>query len=188
MFVVTVGPRAAVAPLAPVLDVVDVVPVLGLVPVAPVLEVAPVAVVPDVAPLAPVGAVVVGVTVTAGIVTVVVAGPAFALEFPASDTSEAASTPSASSATAATPITGAVQRGDAASRVRAAPPQRRHQSCSGASGAPHSGQASAAWAGSGWPAAAEGSALSPVEWGVPPRALPSAPVAAALTCPPPAGG
>lgn len=68
------------------------------------------------------------VTVTAGIVTVVVAGVGVELEFPASATSEAASTPSARSATTATPMIGAVQRGDAARRVRAAPPQRRHQS------------------------------------------------------------
>lgn len=108
------------APFAPTRAEVEPVAEVGPVTeVAPVAEVAPV----DVAPLlAPV------VTVTAGIVTVVVAGVGVGVEFPASATSEAASTPSDTTATSATPTIGAVQRGDAASRVRAAPPHCRHQS------------------------------------------------------------
>ena len=134
---------------------VDVAPVARVEPVALVLDVGPLTPVPDVAPVSgPAGGrLAVGVTVTAGIVTVVVAGPAFVVEPPASDTSAAASTPSDSTATVATATIGVVQRGDAASRVRAAPPQLRHQSCSGASGAPHSGQASATLACSAGPGA-----------------------------------
>src|SRR5262249_58567701 len=61
---------------------------------------------------------------------------------PASATSAATSAPSASAPTIATTVNGAFQFGAAARRVRAAAPQRRHHSCSGASGAPHSGQPS----------------------------------------------
>jgi hypothetical protein len=51
-------------------------------------------------------------------------------EPPASLTSAAASTPSESTATTATVVTGSLQFGAEASRVRAAAPQPRHQSCS----------------------------------------------------------
>ncbi len=91
-----------------------------------------------------------GVDVAGGEVAVTLTSVALALELfpesPASATSAAASTPSDSSATAATAATGPFQRGAAASRVRAAAPQRRHQSCSGYSGPAHSGQASPAGA------------------------------------------
>jgi hypothetical protein len=61
---------------------------------------------------------------------------------PASFTKEAASTASASAATTATAMIGAFQFEDAARRVRAAAPQRRHQSWSGCSGEPQRGQMS----------------------------------------------
>jgi hypothetical protein len=61
---------------------------------------------------------------------------------PPSLTKEAASTASASAATTATAMIGAFQFEDAARRVRAAAPQRRHQSWSGCSGEPQSGQRS----------------------------------------------
>jgi hypothetical protein len=91
------------------------------------------------------GTAVVGAATAAGaVVTVVVAGAAVVevLEPPASVTSAAASTPSDSAARTASTRTGAFQAGDAARRVRAAAPQRRHHSCSGSSGAPHSGHIS----------------------------------------------
>src|SRR5437763_9772829 len=72
---------------------------------------------------------------------------------PASLTRSAASTPSDSAATVAISATGTLQLGDAASRVRAAAPQRRHQSCSGSSGVPHSGQESPLGVGRGAEAA-----------------------------------
>jgi len=50
------------------------------------------------------------------------------VELPASSTRAATSTPSASAATIASRATGALQLGVAASRVRAAAPQERHQS------------------------------------------------------------
>jgi hypothetical protein len=78
------------------------------------------------------GAVVVGVGVTAGaVVTVVVAGVAVAREFPVSLTRAPASTPSDSVVRTASAMTGAFHFEDAAKRVRAAAPQRRHHSCSG---------------------------------------------------------
>jgi hypothetical protein len=52
-------------------------------------------------------------------------------EPPASLTRAAASTPRDSAVTTASVMTGAFQVGDAARRVRAAAPQRRHHSCSG---------------------------------------------------------
>jgi hypothetical protein len=52
-------------------------------------------------------------------------------ESPASLTRAAASTPRDSAVTTASVRTGAFQVGDAARRVRAAAPQRRHHSCSG---------------------------------------------------------
>lgn len=89
-------------------------------------------------------AVVVGTAAAGGTVTVrwivVVVEP----EPEDSFTSDAASTPSESTATTAKAIIGAFQFEDAARRVRAAAPQRRHHSCDGSSGAPHSGQASPA--------------------------------------------
>jgi hypothetical protein len=63
-------------------------------------------------------------------------------ESPASFTSAAAMTASESAASSARTITGARQLGDAARRVRAAAPQRRHQSCLRSSAPPHSGQTS----------------------------------------------
>jgi hypothetical protein len=107
-----------------------------------------------------VGAVVVGVLVAggvalgvwvaaAGLVTVVVGAAALEPEPPASFTSAAARTPSDNTATTSATSSGARQLGEAARRVRAAAPQRRHQSCSGCSGAPQSGQASPATAGGG---------------------------------------
>ena len=66
---------------------------------------------------------------------------------PASFTSATASTPMAIAAMSAIPITGNRQLGVGARRVRAAAPQRRHQSCSGAIGFAHSGHASAAGGG-----------------------------------------
>src|SRR5437016_4767688 len=74
-------------------------------------------------------------------------------EFPASLTRAAASTPSDSVATTAIAMIGALQFGDVARRVRAAAPQRRHHSCSGRSGAPHSGQESPTEPGTATPAA-----------------------------------
>jgi len=76
------------------------------------------------------------------LVTVIVLGVGAGPVSPASFTSAAASTPSESTATTIAPSSGVRQFGDAASRVRAAAPQRRHHSCSGCSGAPHSGQLS----------------------------------------------
>ncbi len=105
-----------------------------------------VAVVGVVAGVVAAGAVAAGTTgvVVAGSAIVVVAGAGEELESPASLTSAAASTPSAITAITAMTAIGAFQLGVAASRVRAAAPQRRHQSCSGLSGVPHSGQASVA--------------------------------------------
>jgi hypothetical protein len=80
-----------------------------------------------------------------GVVAIVVVTTALVdSEPPTSLTSAAASTPSASAATTAIAAIGAFQFGVAASRVRAAAPQRKHQSCCESSGAPHSGHASLA--------------------------------------------
>ena len=98
-------------------------------PVAPVAPVVVVGIAPGSA-----GAAVVIVLVTGGGVVAV-------LEPPLSLTSAAASTPSASTAITAIATIGAFQFVGAARRVRAAAPQLRHHSCSGSSGAPHSGQA-----------------------------------------------
>jgi len=93
------------------------------------------------------------VVVTAGMLAVTVAevllaGVAGVLavepESPASETSAAVSTPSESTITTARAVIRPFQLGAAASLVRAAAPQRRHHSCVGCSGAPHSGQASPA--------------------------------------------
>lgn len=75
-------------------------------------------------------------------VTVVVLAGAAEPEPPASFTNAAASTPNDSTAATAATSRGALQLGDAARRVRAAAPQRRHHSCSACSGAPHNGHAS----------------------------------------------
>lgn len=73
--------------------------------------------------------------------TVVPARDAVELDLPASFTTATTSTASAIAATTATAMTGALQFvGDVAKRVRAAAPQRMHQSWSERSGAPHSGQ------------------------------------------------
>src|SRR5664280_1165459 len=143
---------------------VDVVPPGPAVPPAPVVVVAPgVFVVPPgvlvVGVLAPgtaapgvvaagvvaaPGAGVVGAAgvLAAGVVMVVVAGAEEELESPASLTSAAARTASASAAMTATVAIGPFQLGVAARRVRAAAPQLRHQSCSGLSGVLQSGHAS----------------------------------------------
>ncbi len=102
-------------------------------------------------PVAPVGAlVVVGIVLcvapgTNGVAVVIVrviAGGVVAVgEPPLSFTSAAASTPSASTHTAAIAKIGPFQFVGAARRVRAAAPQLKHHSCRGSSGAPHSGQA-----------------------------------------------
>ncbi len=81
----------------------------------------------------------------AGVVTVlvmVVGGSAS--DPPASFTKEAASTPNASTITAASPISGPRQLGVEARRVRAAAPQCRHQSWLLPSGEPHNGHSSVA--------------------------------------------
>lgn len=100
-------------------------------------------------------------------------------ESPASETSAAISAPSDSTPTTASPITSAFQFGAAASRVRAAAPQRRHHSCVRCSGAPHSGHASplggGGWGGMG----AKARVASPAGWGADGEAL---------TNPAPAGG
>ena len=77
------------------------------------------------------------------VVTVFVVAGGAGPVLPASFTSAAASTPSERTTTATAPSSGARQLGDAASRVRAAAPQRRHHSCAGCSGALQSGQISA---------------------------------------------
>ncbi len=98
---------------------------------------------PVVAPVAPAAAPGVVAAPAAGAVTVRVTAtvPPGPLE-PASDTNAAVSAPSESTITVVNAITGARHRGVLARRVRAAAPQRMHQSCSASSGAPHSGQRS----------------------------------------------
>jgi hypothetical protein len=88
------------------------------------------------------GVAVPGEVTDAGPAALVATGVVVEPELPASLTSAAASTPSASTATTTTAMVGAFQFGGGARRVRAAAPQRRHQSWSGCSGAPHSGQES----------------------------------------------
>jgi hypothetical protein len=122
------------APCAPATPGVVVVALLGVVAAAPGVVAAMLGVVAA-------GAVAAGAL--AVVIVVVTAGLAV-LEPPASLTSAAASTPSASTATTAIATIGAFQFGVAASRVRAAAPQRRHQSWSGPSGVAQSGQASLA--------------------------------------------
>lgn len=90
-----------------------------------------------------VGVVTVLVIVLAGVVR----GP------PASLTSDAVSAPSATTIASPSAISGVRQLGVEARRVRAAAPHRRHHSCSGRSGVPHSGHPSPASGGgppSGW--------------------------------------
>jgi hypothetical protein len=175
--VVAVEPVCAPGdPAAPLVDPAPVVApgLLGL-----VVAVAPGAVAPGVAPGtaapgvetpgAPVVGVVAGglaapgvagaadVGAPAGTTTVRVTGTVLATELPdspASDTSAAVSPPRASTIVSPSAASGARQLGIAARRVRAAPPQLRHHSCSDPSGAPHSGQLSPA--GVGAPAAAAG--------------------------------
>jgi hypothetical protein len=84
-------------------------------------------------------------------VTVFAAG----VEFEASLTSEAARTPSDSVATIARAAIGAFRLGGGPRRVRAAAPQRRHQSCFSASGAPQIGQLSLEATGAAAPAPAD---------------------------------
>jgi hypothetical protein len=141
------------APLLAELVLVPADPVVGLAdPAGEVVALAPGTVAPDesvlgtpvAAPAAAPGAeLVVGGVDPAGAVTVrvtatVLSGP---LE-PVSDTNAAVSAPSESTITAPNAITGGRHRGVAARRVRAAAPQRKHQSCSSPSGVPHSGHRS----------------------------------------------
>jgi hypothetical protein len=79
---------------------------------------------------------------SAVVVTVVVVATAGVPEPVARLTSAAASTPSDSATTTASAAVRPLQLGDAARRVRAAAPQRRHHSWSGCNGAPHSGHGS----------------------------------------------
>jgi hypothetical protein len=143
---VSPGVVVVAAPLgvtAPGVVLGTVTPPLGVV-VTPVVVVTPGTVAVGVVAV-PGATAVVGVTgvLAAGAATVVVVvGAALDPEPPASLTSAAASTPSASTAITAIAAIGPFQLGVAASRVRAAAPQRRHQSWSGFSGAPHNGQAS----------------------------------------------
>jgi hypothetical protein len=86
-----------------------------------------------------------GGIVAAGVVVIVLTiAVVVESESPVSFTMAAASTPSDSATTLASTAIGIFQLGVAARRVRAAAPQFRHHSCSGCSGAPHSGQASLA--------------------------------------------
>jgi hypothetical protein len=183
---VAVVPVPVVGVLAPGVAVVGVAPGVAVVAVlAPGVAVVGVVVVAGVVGVT--GALAAGAVVTV-VVTVVVAGLADELEPPASFTSAAASTPSASAAMAASVAIGIFQLGVAARRVRAAAPQFRHHSCSGCSGEPHSGQASLPGTRAGTatrdpPTAAPGA--SPVE--------PASPVgflgaAAIVTSRPPVGG
>jgi hypothetical protein len=82
-----------------------------------------------------------GAIPTTVLVTVLALGTLL-VEFPARAMSAAAITPSDRATTTASTAIGFFQSGEAARRVRAAAPQRTHHSCSGCSGAPHSGQAS----------------------------------------------
>jgi hypothetical protein len=95
-------------------------------------------------PIAGVGVVTAGAA-TAGVVTVLVTATVLVEPSgsPASETSAAVSAPRESTITVANAITGARQLGVAASRVRAAAPQRRHHSWSAPNAPPHSGQLSA---------------------------------------------
>jgi hypothetical protein len=97
--------------------------------------------------LAPGDAVAFGTVTAAGVLTVILAGGALERELPVSWTRAAASTPSDRAATTASAMIGALQVGDVARRVRAAPPHRRHHSCSGSSAEPHNGQTSSTGAG-----------------------------------------
>ena len=130
-----------------------------------------------------------GVAAVGAVVIVLVMATELEPELPASFTSAAASTPSASATTLASTAIGAFQLGVAASRVRAAAPQFRHHSCSGCSGAPHSGQASLA--GARAPGSTGG---SPVALGVSVPGVPAGPLvgcagaAASLTSPSRVGG
>src|SRR5271165_290203 len=92
-------------------------------------------------------AVVAGVVVAAtGRVTVLVTVAA-GLESPARVTTAAAMTPSDRATRIASTVIAALRFGEAASRVRAAAPQRMHHSWPGSRYAPHSGQASTACVG-----------------------------------------
>jgi hypothetical protein len=85
----------------------------------------------------------VGIVATGGVSTVLVTASVVELEeSPTSLTTAAASTPRDSAVITASVTIGAFQVGDPARRVRAAAPQRKHHSCSGCSGAPHSGHVS----------------------------------------------
>ena len=91
-------------------------------------------------------------------------------EPPASSTSATASPAIESSATTTMPTTSGRQRGAGASRVRAAVPQRRHQSWSSRRGAPHIGQCSSAL-----PAPSGGVGVPPASALTPWSSLPAAP-------------
>lgn len=147
---VLVADGAVAAPFAPGVEL----PVVGVIvvgvpgvlaprtPVVALGAVAPGTAAPGVTVVGTPGTAAVGVVLLAAVVTVVVTEAAVDPDPPASLTSAAASTPSASAAITATVAIGAFQLGVAARRVRAAAPQRRHQSCSGDRGVPQSGQAS----------------------------------------------
>jgi hypothetical protein len=131
--VVLVAAPAAVLVAAPV-------PAAVLVVLAPTP--APAAV-PVPAPPAALGTELAG-AVLAGTVTVRVIATVPCLAFdPASDTSAALNAPSDSTIAATKPTTGRRHRGVAASRVRAAAPQRKHHCCPSSKDSPHSGQRSA---------------------------------------------
>jgi hypothetical protein len=142
--VADVPPGVVVTLVEPAAPVVADAPGVAVAPGVVVAGAGPVGVAPGAVDVAPgVAGVVAVVGAAAGVVTVVVTGGLVdEPEPPASLTSAAASTPSASTAITATVAAGARQLGVAARRVRAAAPQFRHQSCSGSSGAPHSGHVS----------------------------------------------
>src|SRR5262249_8374020 len=103
------------------------------------------------------------------------------VEFEASLTSEAAMTPSDSVATIATTAIGAFRLGGSPRRVRAAAPQRRHQSCSSASNAPQTGQLSQETMGAAAPAPVGWAEPRPDAWTPPSTAVVAGESGTALT-------
>jgi hypothetical protein len=134
-----------------------------------------------------------GIAVVGAVVIVLTIAVVVEPESPVSCTTAAASTPSDSAATLASTAIGIFQLGVAARRVRAAAPQFRHHSCSGCSGAPHSGQASPAVVRVGVPAGAPPGATGPCAPPRPPVGSEGLPVGCAggeatVTSRPSAGG
>lgn len=84
--------------------------------------------------------------VRAGVLWVVVVTLGL-LDVPARSTRAQPRTPNESTITIVNMTNGARQLAGAESRVRAAPPQCRHQSCCAASTAPHRGHADCVWGG-----------------------------------------